>query len=62
MAAAGRLFHLENTMNRTLLSRLERLEAARRPVEHKPVDDRAFMARITMMLAGGLAGLARRFG
>jgi hypothetical protein len=53
MAAAGRLFHLENTMNRTLLSR---------PVEHKPVDDRAFMARITMMLAGGLAGLARRFG
>jgi hypothetical protein len=49
-------------MNRTLLNRLATLEAARRPVERKPVDERALMARITMTLAGGLAGLARRFG
>jgi hypothetical protein len=47
-------------MNRTLLARLAALEA-RRPVERKPVDDRAFMARITIMLHG-LAGLARSFG
>jgi hypothetical protein len=45
-------------VNRTLLNRLAALEAAR-PVEHKPVDTRALMARITMTLAGGLAGIAR---
>jgi hypothetical protein len=48
-------------MNKTLLNRLAKLEAAR-PVETKPVDERALMARIHLMLAGGLAGLARRFG
>jgi hypothetical protein len=45
-------------MNATILRRLAALEAAR-PVEQKPVDERALMARITMTLAGGLTGIAR---
>jgi hypothetical protein len=50
MAAFGRLFHLENTMNRTILNRLAALEA-RRPVERKPVDEKAMMASLNMRLA-----------
>jgi hypothetical protein len=48
-------------MNAAILRRLAALEAAR-PVEQKPVNERALMARIHLTLAGGLAGLARRFG
>jgi hypothetical protein len=40
---------LENTMNRTILTRLAALEA-RRPVERKPVDMRPVRARMNMLL------------
>jgi hypothetical protein len=39
-------------MNRTLLNRLAALEAARRPVEHKPVDEELLIGRLQLFLAG----------
>jgi hypothetical protein len=58
-------------VNKTILNRLTALEAARRPVEQKPVDMRPVLARMNMVLIalhhGGkrpsesyLAGFARR--